>query len=128
MFCMEIADELLHSLDAARREKWTETIENLNFQTSIRQAWALSRKLGIGAPTRRQNTTVSPSAVASHIVVTSRAPKDKEHTAEVKREAQATETEQSRPYTREEVSNDLKDVKSGKAPGFDDIHPEFLIN
>ncbi|XP_072392207.1 uncharacterized protein [Diabrotica undecimpunctata] len=27
----EIADELLHSIDAARREKWTQTVENLDF-------------------------------------------------------------------------------------------------
>ncbi|KAG5893755.1 hypothetical protein JTB14_001200 [Gonioctena quinquepunctata] len=72
----EIADELLHSLDAARREKWTEIVESLNFQTSSRQAWALSRKLGNGTATHRQNTTVSPNAVASHIVAASRAPKN----------------------------------------------------
>jgi len=54
--------------------------------------------------TKRQNTTISPNAVASYIVATSRAPKDKQHTVEIKRQlktlkAQATETEHSRPYT-----------------------------
>jgi len=77
------------------------------------------RKLGSGTPKQTQNTIVSSNAVASHIVVTSRAPKDKQHTVEVKRElktlkAQATETEHSRLYTCEEVSNVLKDVKPGK--------------
>ena len=37
----EIADELLHSIVAARREKWTETVENLDFKKSSRQAWSL---------------------------------------------------------------------------------------
>ncbi|KAL1115417.1 hypothetical protein AAG570_007447, partial [Ranatra chinensis] len=46
----EVADELLHSLDDARKQKWMEVVESMNFQASSRQAWALLRKLGSGAP------------------------------------------------------------------------------
>lgn len=129
----EIADELIHSLNAARQQKWTETVERLNFQTSSRQAWSLLRKLGEGAPKQRQTLGTNPNKVASHLVATSRAPKDKEHTIQIKRElktlkTEATETKHSRPFTTEEISKALDDVTAGKAPGFDNIHPEFLIN
>ncbi|KAL1115382.1 hypothetical protein AAG570_007412 [Ranatra chinensis] len=46
----EVADELLHSLDDARKQKRMEVVESMNFQASSRQAWALLRKLGSGAP------------------------------------------------------------------------------
>ncbi|XP_072384497.1 uncharacterized protein [Diabrotica undecimpunctata] len=128
----ELADELLHSLDAARQQKWTETVESLNFQTSSRQAWTLLRKLGSGTPITRNKTTINPNTIASHLVSTSRAPKDKPHTIKVKRELktlkfQSAETEYSRPFACKEVTIALKDVKPGKAPGFDNIHPDFLI-
>ncbi|KAK9746039.1 hypothetical protein QE152_g6446 [Popillia japonica] len=42
----EIVDELLRSLDAARREKWMKTTEELNFKYSSRRSWSLLRKLG----------------------------------------------------------------------------------
>lgn len=74
----EIVDELLHSLNPARRQKWSETVESLNFRTS----WTLLRK----NPTQRQNTAVSPDDIATHIVKTSRTPKEKSHTILVNKE------------------------------------------
>lgn len=129
----EIADELLHSLDAARQQKWSETVESMNFQTSSRQAWSLLRKLGSGAPAQRQKPGISPNAIASHIAATSRAPKVKAHTIEIKRELRnlkhhARESIHARPVTLAEIETALKDVTPGKAPGFDNISPEFLIH
>lgn len=129
----EVADELLHSLDAARKQKWVEMVESMNFQTSSRQAWSLLRKLGSGAPTQRLQADISANAVASHIVATSRTPRDKEHTHEIKlklrnKKKEARESEYSYPFTLEEIEVALKDVSPRKAPGFDCINPEFLIN
>ncbi|KAG5876421.1 hypothetical protein JTB14_032622 [Gonioctena quinquepunctata] len=36
----EIADNLLHNLNAVRREKWTDTVSNVNFKRSSRKAWS----------------------------------------------------------------------------------------
>ncbi|KAG5898137.1 hypothetical protein JTB14_033994 [Gonioctena quinquepunctata] len=82
----EIADELLHSIDTARREKWTKTVENLDFQKSSRQAWSLLRKLGSSNPPDRPINLVTPNQVASHIVSTSRAPQNRTHTIKVKKD------------------------------------------
>jgi hypothetical protein len=45
------ADLLLNSLDQSRRKKWVNTVENLNFTHSSRNAWALLRKLSTGEST-----------------------------------------------------------------------------
>lgn len=129
----DIAEQLLSSLDAARQQKWSETVENLNFQTSSRKAWSLLRKLGGANAPQKQKAPISPNLVASHIVATSRAPRDKAHTKRVKKHLKTlksglVETQHSRPFNVEEVVDALKEVSPGKAPGFDGIHPEFLLN
>lgn len=130
----EIADELLHSIDAARRAEWTETVESLDFRTSSRKAWSLLRKLGGGNPLLRTNEKVTPSQVADHIVSMSRAPHIKAHTKNVRKDLTSLksscvqESEFSRPFNDEEITTALKQMKIGKAPGFDGIHSEFLVH
>lgn len=130
----EIADELLYSLDAARREKWVNTVENLDFTKSSRQAWSLLRKLGGANRTAREDIPITPNAVASHMVNVSRAPRDRGHTTEVKHDLTALktncpqETVHSRPFTSEEITSACNQVRSGKAPGEDGIHPEFILH
>lgn len=85
---------------------------------------------------QRQKTNVSPNAVASRIVATSRAPSDKMHTEERRRERwelrtlwnEAMNTEYEHPFSYEAIESALKDTTPGKVPGFDNIHPEFLMN
>ncbi|XP_072392313.1 uncharacterized protein [Diabrotica undecimpunctata] len=128
----EIADELLHSIDAARRGKWIQTVENLDFQKSSRRAWSLLRKLGSSNPPVRQTNLVTLDQIATHIVSTSRAPQNRLHTIKVKKDLKtiksslAHSTEYSNPFTHEEISQALNGMKTGKAPGFDAIHAEFL--
>lgn len=72
----EIADKLLHSIDAVRREKWTETVENIDFHKSSIQAWSLRQKLGGSNPPVPPTDLITPNQVASHIATTSRAPQN----------------------------------------------------
>ncbi|KAG5885687.1 hypothetical protein JTB14_001968 [Gonioctena quinquepunctata] len=59
----QIADELLHTLDAARRENWMRTVENLDFKRSSRKAWDLLRRLsGAGMNSACEN---SPSTTSN---------------------------------------------------------------
>lgn len=59
----EIADELLLSLNAARREKWSTTVESLNFKKSSRKAWSLLRKLG-GVVWFKKGCPITPNAIS----------------------------------------------------------------
>lgn len=130
----EIANELLHSLDAARQQKWSETVENLDFTKSSRKAWALLRKLGSSSQKPCSKSLTTPNAIATNIVTTSRAPRDRKHTIEIKRQLKqlknscADETSFSRPFTEEEISAAVTHMKTGKAPGFDGIHSELILN
>ncbi|XP_030753295.1 uncharacterized protein LOC115880253 [Sitophilus oryzae] len=96
----EIGDELLHSLDAARRTRWIETTESLNFQHSSRKAWSLLKKLGASNPVKREDPEAN-STEECHL---------------------------SMPFDKDEITEALTNIKMGKAPGFDGIHNEFLIN
>lgn len=80
----EIADELITSLDAARKQKWIETVESLDFKTSSRKAWSVLRKLGEGGKIGNSNQPIPPNKIATHIVQTSRTPGDKTYTRKVK--------------------------------------------
>ena len=130
----EIADELLNNLDVARREKWVETVQALDFKTSSRKAWSLLRKLNDGNKSTHRETPIHPSKIAAHIVSTSKAPRDRTHTTQIKHDLKALksdcedQTEYSRPFLPDEITTGLKDVKSGKAPGSDGVHPEFLLH
>ncbi|KMQ82898.1 rna-directed dna polymerase from mobile element jockey-like protein [Lasius niger] len=101
----EVADDLLHSLNDSRRQKWIETVENLDFKHSSRKAWSLIKKLGGSTHVLANKAEVTPNQVANHIEGMSRATSDKSQSSQA-----------------------LKDVKNGKAPGFDEIHPEFLTH
>ncbi|KAG5897199.1 hypothetical protein JTB14_022552 [Gonioctena quinquepunctata] len=118
----EIADELLHSIDTARREKWTETVENLDLQKSSRQAWSLLRKLGSSNPPDRPINLVTPNQVASHIVSTSRAPQNHTHNIKVKKDLKtikstcALETEYANPFTCKHTQLKLKKISRPSSP------------
>lgn len=130
----EVADELLNRLDMERRKKWEETTSNTDFKRSSRKAWSLLRKLGSNNTPTREIPEVTADEIAARIVTLSRAPSTKKHTKSIKkqlktlRRSTGAHPEYSRPFTVTEINRALDDTKSGKAPGFDGIHPEFLKN
>lgn len=130
----EIADELLNRLNIERRKKWEETTSALDFRRSSRRAWSLLKKLGSSNPPARKTPEVSADQIAARVVKLSKAPGNKQQKTVVKkrlktqRQATAAHPIYSRPFTVDDVNTALEDTKSGKAPGFDGIHPEFLKN
>ena len=79
--------------------------------------------------------SVKPNAVASHLVKVGKAPIEKQVKREIAKEWRAYRrrpldegTTTVTPISPKEVDTALKNMKCGKAPGYDNIHPEFLKN
>ena len=128
----DTADLLLQHLDKARRDKWVETVENLNFTHSSRKAWSLLRKLSTGKKvSQTQPPQPKPSDIAKRIFALSkskRLPSDKSVTYklhDIKRSQQAP-LEVSKDFTLDELESAISALPVGKAAGMDDIFPEFI--
>lgn len=130
----ETAKELLKSLDEARKQKWIDTVENIDMRRSSRKGWALVRKLGAAPKLNRKKPKISPDKIACKLVQTSKVPADKNFTSRITkqyrdaRKRTPKSSELSRAFSPNEVNEALDNMKNGKASGFDSIYPEFLKN
>ena len=130
----DIAAHLVECLDNARRARWGEMTSSLDITHSSRKGWNLIGKLSSGqqlpSSTRQP---VKPNAVASHLVKVGKAPIEHQVKREITNEWRAYRrrpldegTATVTPISPEEVDAALKNMKCGKALGYDNIHPEFL--
>ena len=109
---------------------------SLDFTHSSRKGWNLIRKLSSGQQLPSSTRpSVKPNAVASHLVKVGKAPIEKQVKREIAKEWRAYRrrpldegTTTVTPISPKEVDTALKNMKCGKAPGYDNIHPEFLKN
>ena len=130
----DIAAHLVECLDNARRARWEEMTSSLDFTHSSRKGWNLIRKLSSGQQLPSSTRpSVKPNAVASHLVKVGKAPIEHQVKREITKEWRAyrrrpldEETATVTPISPEEIDAALKNMKCGKAPGYDNIHPEFL--
>lgn len=129
-----LGDELLDHLNQTRCERWIEKVESLDFKRSSREAWSLLNKLDGSKKIQQTKTSISPNKIAAHIVATSRSPRDRQHTIDIKRQLREIKRNSQpnpdfcSPFTLADIYVALSDTKSNKAPGFDGIHVEFLKN
>ena len=130
----DVADHLIESLDAARQHRWEESTTRMDFTRSSRRSWALIRRLGAAQnPPKKNHPPVRANAVAAHLIQVAKTPGDKkfEHRARDERRQFLRHTPDKSsppPFTTSEIDSALKMVKTGTAPGYDNIHPEFLTH
>lgn len=127
------ANRLMALLDEERRNRWISAMEEMNHTHSSRKSWALLRKLGAAQPSRKVRCVVA-SDIANLLFRTSNIKSQKcEKTAARKELTELLNlceenTALMTGFTDEEVLNELKAVKNGKAAGTDGVLPEFLKN
>lgn len=130
----EKAEEILKSLDAARRQRWASTVSNMSFTHSSRFAWSLIRKLGAASPPEVGSPKIHPNKVARRIVRMSKMPSNRKFTRLITRKYRILRKrcprngEFSRPFSVDEVNLALMQTKTGKAAGFDCVYAEFLVH
>jgi hypothetical protein len=131
----ETASRLTSALDKARRDRWVETMENLNFTHSSRKAWSLLRKLGSAARPPCPPSNISPDKIASRLVALTKPQMKRADYRDVDRELKSRLTElrgrdspHGAPITVEEICKAIKAVNPSKAPGLDGVLPEFLLH
>ena len=125
---------LLHKLDEIRRARWTEVVESVDFTHSSRKAWQTINKLTCRSTTHSR-CPVTANAIASQLLNNGRFPDADRHFARwMSREftslstAANADANLSSDFIVEELETAIKKLKSGKAPGRDNIHPEFFIH
>ena len=128
------ATALLHKLDEVRRATWTEVVESVDFTQSSRKAWQTINKL-TGRSMTHSRCPVTANAIASNLLNNGRFPDaDRDFARWTSREvtslsrAATADANLSSDFTVEELEAAIKNLKSGKAPGRDNIHPEFVIH
>jgi len=130
----DVADHVIESLDAARQHRWEELTSKMNFMHSSRKSWALIRRLGAAQqPPKSTHPSVSTNAVAAHLIQVAKAPHYKKFERQVCMQGrtllqQMSDKNLPHPFTKEEISAALQKMKPVTAPGYDNIHVEFLWN
>lgn len=76
--CPLTAEELLNSLNNARKEKWIKTVENMDFKRSNRKAWKLIQRIDSNTNRKKPNIDILPDNFANRIIDLTRAAMDKE--------------------------------------------------
>lgn len=79
----ETAKELLKSLDEARKQRWIETVENINMTKSSRKGWSIIRKLGGASKLCKKKPKINADRIARRVVRSSKAPPKKYFTKKV---------------------------------------------
>ena len=128
------ATDLLTHLDTLRRQRWTETVESIDFTHSSRRAWQTINKL-TGQATKPSRCPITADAIAAQLISNGRFPDaDKSFTRKIKsevyhlRRATSADLYLSGDFTNDEMMLAIKHLKPGKAPGIDNIHPEFILH
>lgn len=130
----EIADELVKSLDDARKSEWFNSVSQMDFKHSSRKAWTLLRKLGSANPSTSSKPSIDPNLIARHIVNVSKADSDKPFTRKINSELKSLRSQTlpnssySHPFSELDISEALSKTKNGTAAGVDHIYPEFIKN
>ena len=131
------SDSLIQLLDNKRKQRWDETVDSIDFTHSSRLAWKTFNKL-TGRNSNPKPCPVKADAIASVLVKNG---KWESSSSDKKRERVSINSninnalnsippnsDMSSSITTNELMDAIFCLKNGKAPGLDQIHPEFLKN
>lgn len=129
---VEFGHELLYELNLSRNAKWIRNIEQVDFKHSSRKAWSLLKKLGCANQSKAPSSIISANDVASRLILNSKQFVAKDRVKAIKkklcrkRRSISTDKKYSGSFSMEELEAAISDLKTRKAPGFDNMFAEFI--
>ena len=128
------ATNLMTRLNTKRRERWTETVESIDFTHSSRRAWQTINKL-TGQASKTTPCPITANAITAQLISNGRFPfADKALTRKIMcevydlRRTPSAEANLSGDFTSSEIKSAIKHLKPNKAAGIDNIQPEFILH
>ena len=129
------SNRLIEHLNSKRKQQWVATVENVDMKHSSRKAWSTLNKLTGRTHISPNPNSISPNAVASCLLSNGKfKDPNKPFTREVNRQlkeawnAPSTDQNMCNDFTSKEIDTAIKTLKAGKAPGVDNLHPEFFLH
>ena len=121
------ANRLIHHLNANRKEQWISTVESIDMKRSSRRAWSTIYKL-----TGHKNVSSNPNSNGNF----NGKFKNPNHqfTREVNRQLKeewnspSADQDLCEQFTDDGIIAAIKSIKAGKAPGADNLYPEFYLH
>ena len=129
------SNRLIDHLNSKRKEEWISIVENVNMERSSRRAWKTINKLTGRKNVSPNPNSISPNAVASCLLNNGKFKNpNRQFTREVNHQLKEAWNSPSadqnlcNDFTLEEIVTAIKTLKAGKAPGVDNLHPEFFLH
>lgn len=113
---VETGKQLLRKLDENRKIEWEKKVSTVDFAKSSKKAWNLINRL-TGKSSNSKNAYPYVSSAQKRKV-------NREFKNNFRNSTLASAF--AAPFTPEEINRHLSEIKSGKAPGVDNIFPDFL--
>ena len=128
------ARDLMTRLNTRQRERWTDTVESINFTHSSQQAWQTINKL-TSQTTKPKPCHITADSIAVQLISNGKfLNANKEFTRKTVGEvndlcrASSANANLSGEFTKDEMKPALKHLKPNKAARINKIRPEFILH
>lgn len=125
---VETGKSLLRKLDENRKAEWESKMNSVDFAKSSKKAWKLINRLSGKSSVSKSVYPITPNQIASQMVQSSKGIVSTAQKKKVNREYKNNfrNSTFAVPFTPDEISKEISEIKCGKAAGVDSIFPDFL--
>lgn len=118
---INLGEELLQILSENRRNKWIDTVTNVDLTHNSKKAWSTIRKLTSDPPAAAEPSPVTANQVSHQLLLNGKPPKKLPKLPKTR-----PPTKETRAFSVTDVVTGIKSLKNGKAAGVDDITVEQI--
>lgn len=129
---IDIGKQLLQKLDDNRKVEWESKMSTVDFAKSSKKAWSLINRMTGKSSNSKHVYPITPDQIATQMVQNSKGSvstaQKRKVNSEFKKNFRSSPLSSifAAPFTSEEINASLTEIKSGKAPGNDNLFPDFL--